>query len=54
MDYIINDNTQTKSLKVQCIKNGSYNVLTVQYNDSNKVEMLKMVLDFVTKIEGKK
>ena len=50
MDYIINDNKNQKVLSVRCIKNGSYNVLSVEYNDDNKVEMLKMVMDYVTSL----
>jgi hypothetical protein len=50
MDYIIEDNKSSKKLNVRCIKNGSYNVLSVEYNDDNKVEMLKVILDFVNKL----
>lgn len=52
MNYIISD--KKGSFNVQCIKNGSYSILTVEYNESNKHDILKMVLDFVSKLEDKK
>jgi|LakMenEpi03Aug12_release.lakeMendotaPanAssembly.Ray.scaffolds.fasta_scaffold3340986_2 hypothetical protein len=51
MDYIINDNKSKKVLSVRCIKNGSYNILDVEYNDNNKVEILKLVLDYISSLK---
>jgi hypothetical protein len=52
MKYIISDKTNTNEIVVRCIKSGSYTVLTVEYNDKNKVEILKMVLDYVARLEN--
>ena len=51
MDYIIEENKYKKKIDVRCVKNGSYTILSIEYNDDNKVEILKMVLDFVNKLE---
>jgi hypothetical protein len=50
MNYRIEDLISEKVIKVKCVKNGSYTILSVEYNDNNKVEILKMVLDFVSKL----
>jgi hypothetical protein len=52
MNYIINDNKRQKIISVRCIKNGSYTVLSIDYNDDNKVDILKTVMEYVCKLES--
>lgn len=50
MHYSIEDITNEKLLRVKCVKNGSYTILSVQYNEDNKSEILKNVLVFVNNL----
>jgi hypothetical protein len=52
MNYIIEDNKINNKLVVRCIKNGNYTILSVGYDKDNKAEMLKMILDYVSKLEN--